>query len=530
MPSNCISYQNSGCFSKLINDYLDENESLKLLYNRFPTFKNFKHQIDEKQSNFYFKNRIVLVNQLQNQYKNVEISELTKENVALLKGENTFTVTTGHQLNLFTGPIYFIYKIVSTIKLCKQLKKHYPDYNFVPIYWMATEDHDFEEINHFKFQDKKISWNRNSNGPVGRLSTEGLSEVFTEFSNLLNKSEKADFLRNLFTKSYLEHQNLTDATRFLVNELFKEQGLVIIDGDDKILKQLFVPYVKKELLEQNSFSKINETSKVLQDYKIQVTPREINLFYIEDNLRERIVFEENKFKALNTKIEFSETEILEELEKHPEKFSPNVVLRPLYQEVVLPNLCYIGGGGELAYWLELQSNFKANNIAFPMLLLRNSALVVTEKQLKKVDKLELNWADLFQKQSELINVKTQEFSKFTIDFSNQKEFLKKQFLEMYKIAEQIDISFKKAVEAQEKKQLKGLENLEKRLLKAEKKQYSDKLERIVALQNELFPNQGLQERQLNFSEIVIEKSFTSFKNELLETFEPLNQKFTIISY
>lgn len=527
MPSDCISYQNSGYFSKLMIDYLDEKENLKSLYNRFPSIENFKFQIEEKQQNFPFENRGILTEQLQNQYQNFNISEATQQNIFALQNEKTFTITTGHQLNLFTGPIYFIYKIVSVIKLCKQLKEHYPNYNFVPIYWMATEDHDFEEINHFKFQGKKISWNRKSTGPVGRLSTNGLVEVFTEFSNLLNKSENADFLRNLFTKAYLEHQNLTDATRFLVNELFKDQGLIIIDGDDKKLKQLFVPYVKKELLEQNSFTEINETSAILQDYKIQVTPREINLFYIDDDLRERIVFEETKYKILNTRIEFSETEILQELENYPEKFSPNVVLRPLYQEVILPNLCYIGGGGELAYWLELQSNFKANNIPFPMLLLRNSGLAVIEKQLKKVDKLELSWADLFKKQSELINLKTKEFSNFTIDFSNQKEFLKNQFSAMYKIAEQTDISFKKAVSAQEKKQLKGLENLEKRLLKAEKKKYTEKLNRIISIQNELFPNQSLQERQLNFSEVVMEKNFTPFKNELLDSFEPLAQQFTI---
>jgi len=237
MVSDCITYQNSGYFSKLINDYLNENDTLRTLYNRFPTIENFGLQIEEKQRQFPLKNRIALKEQLQQQYQNFSISDSTQLNINLLEKENTFTVTTGHQLNLFTGPIYFIYKIVATIKLCKQLKAAYPDFNFVPVYWMATEDHDFEEINHFIYKGKKISWNKNSKGPVGRLTNEGLDKVFEEFSNMLPSSLAANDLQKLFTVAYLQHDNLAEATRFLVNELFKNYGLVIVDGDDKKLKE-----------------------------------------------------------------------------------------------------------------------------------------------------------------------------------------------------------------------------------------------------------------------------------------------------
>jgi bacillithiol synthase len=531
MPNDCITYQNSGYFTKLIVDYLDEKPELKPLYNRFPRIENFKYQIEEKGNNFNdndnFK-RKVLVSELEKQYTNFEISEATSNNIQLLNQSNTFTITTGHQLNLFTGPLYFLYKIVSTINLCKELKLAYPEFNFVPMYWMATEDHDFEEINYFNFRDKKIKWNRESFGPVGRLSTNGLEEVLSQFSDELGIGVNADYLKELFRKSYLEHSNLTDSTRFLANELFKNEGLVIIDGDSKELKKLFIPYVKEELLNQTSFKKVTETNSHLEHFKIQVNPREINLFYIEDDLRERIVFEDNKYKINSTKIEFSLEKIMAELENHPEKFSPNVILRPLYQEVILPNLCYIGGGGEIAYWLELKSNFEANNIAFPILLIRNSVLITTQKQAQKADKLELNWYDLFMNQSELINQKTKQLSSFVIDFSEQKEHLKKQFEQLMNIANQTDKSFIGAVKAQEIKQIKGLENLEKRLLKAEKRILNEQLERISRLQNELFPNQSLQERKANFSEFYIEYN-TQLIDELLQKLEPLKPEFTIIT-
>jgi bacillithiol biosynthesis cysteine-adding enzyme BshC len=524
MPTDCITYQKSGYFSKLIVDYLDQKPEIQSLYHRFPTLENFASQIEEKAKNYSLENRLTLVQALQNQNSNFPISEGTQANIELLKSEKTFSITTGHQLNLFTGPAYFLYKIASTINLCKQLKEKYSEYNFVPVYWMATEDHDFEEINHFNFKDKKIKWERESFGPVGRLSTEGLEEVFEEFSEIIGVGETATYLKNLFKKSYVEHSNLADATRYLANELFSEEGLVIIDGDDSNLKTLFAPYIKDELLHQNSFAEVSKTITQLKEYTVQVNPREINLFYIENNLRERILFENNTYKVNNTEIHFSEAEILELLQDSPEKFSPNVILRPLYQEVILPNLAYIGGGGEIAYWLELKRNFNAQHITFPILMLRNSFVVVTEKQMEKMEKLHLTWSELFLPKEELIHQKTKELSIFKIDFSEQKETLQKQFSELLKIAEQTDKSFMGAVKAQEAKQIKGLENLEKRLLKAEKRVHTDKLERIFDIQNQLFNNGSLQERKNNFSEFYSKK----FKINIVLLSNPLNMDFKIV--
>ncbi|MFN3968087.1 bacillithiol biosynthesis cysteine-adding enzyme BshC [Flavobacterium sp.] len=529
MPNDCISYQKSGYFTKLIVDYLEEKPELKALYNRFPTVDNFKLQIEEKEQNFNdnFK-RQILVTALEKQYQGFEISENTKVNISQLSNPKTFTITTGHQLNLFTGPLYFLYKIVSVINLCEDLKQAYPQHNFVPIYWMATEDHDFEEINYFHFKNVKIKWDRESFGPVGRLSTAGLEEVYEVFAKELGWGENAAYLKNLFDNSYLKHSNLADATRYLANELFKDKGLVILDGDDVALKQLFAPFVKEELLHQTSFQNVTKTNEALQDYSIQVNPRAINLFYIEDTIRERIVFEDNLYKVNNTNLSFSESEILTLLETNPEKFSPNVIVRPLYQEVILPNLCYIGGGGEIAYWLQLKANFEVNKVTFPILLARNSVLIATEKQVQKADKLQLTWADLFSNQQTLFDKKTQEFSQFNLDFTAQKEHLKKQFEALNQMASQTDKSFSNAVKAQEVKQLKGLENLEKRFLKAEKKIHAEKLDRILQLQNELFPNQSLQERRNNFSEFYLENS-NLLKDKLFNELKPLKAHFTVIT-
>ena len=527
MPNDCVSYLNSGYFIPLINDYLDQQEHLKSLYSYFPTIENFGKQILDKQKSFSSEKRTVLVAELEKQYSKIEASQTTLNHIKRLNNSNTFTVTTGHQLNLFTGPLYFLYKIISTINLCHELKQNYPDSNFVPIYWMATEDHDFEEINYFNFRGKKFKWEKESAGAVGALSTIGLETFFAVFEKELGQSNTALVLKDLFQKAYLNHNNLADATRYLANELFGKQGLVILDANCQTLKKEFIPYLKNEIINQISNKNVLETIAKIKQYDIQVNPREINLFYLDQNLRERIILENGIYKINNTKLEFSENEILLEIENHPEKFSPNVILRPLYQEVILPNLCYIGGGGEIAYWLELKSNFDANNVCFPILLIRNSVLLVTEKQVKKADKLHLTWQDLFKKQSDLIAYKTKELSQIPIDFSVQKEHLSNQFKALYQIASQTDKSFLGAVKAQEVKQIKGLENLEKRLLKAQKRKFSEELARITDLQNELFPHQALQERQLNFSEFYLEFG-TPLIEKLSNELKPLEQEFRVM--
>lgn len=531
MEVDCIPFRKTGYFSELICDYLNENKDLKPFYNRFPILGNFNAQLKEKSKNYTLGHRTILRDALLNQYGAFEPSELTLQHINALKEVNTFTIVTGHQLNLFTGPLYFLYKIISTINLCDALKQHYPEYNFVPIYWMASEDHDFEEINYFNFQGKKIQWNRPAAGAVGRMETEGIDQVFEVLSAKLGNSRNAQYLKHLFESAYLNHDNLAQATRFLANTIFGDLGLVVVDGDDIALKRLMVPFMKKDIFENIPFYKVQESiekiSQVSARYKIQVNPREINYFYLKEGLRERIVEMQGNYLVNETTIQFTKEELEQEIESHPERFSPNVIARPLYQEVILPNLCYIGGGGELAYWLELKEYFKALEVTFPMLLLRNSALVITEKEAEKIRKLDLTVTDLFLKQNSLINKKIRQISNIDIDFSSQKKLLDEQFAHLHELAEQTDKSFLGAVKAQEKKQKNGLDRLEKRLLKAQRRKLKDQVIRITDLQNTMFPNYSLQERQLNFSELYLEYG-EELVSKLQTCLNPLEQSFLVL--
>ncbi|MGB3607713.1 bacillithiol biosynthesis cysteine-adding enzyme BshC [Psychroserpens sp.] len=530
MPTDFIPFRDTHYFSNFICDYLDEKDTLKELYNRFPNLDNFEAQIEEKKGSFKQDSRSELVHVLKDQYANLNTSEITLTHIESLTSVDTFTVTTGHQLNLFTGPLYFLYKIISTIKLTKQLKQTYPNYNFVPVYWMASEDHDFNEINYFNFKGKKIRWNSEQTGAVGHFSTKGLEDVFDVFSSEMGLGKNAEQLKSWFRNAYIEHDNLADATRYLANELFGSYGLVILDSDHTDLKRLFIPQMKKELIEQTAFKNVTQTNGILEalGLKIQVNPRDINFFYIKDGLRERIVEHDDVYSVIETDIAWSQTELLAHLEEYPERFSPNVIMRPLYQEVILPNLCYIGGGGEMIYWLQLKSNFEAQGVTFPMLLLRNSALVKTEKQAEKLEKLHISDGDLFLDRNSFINKKVRKISNIDIDFSEQITHLESQFKHLHELAKQTDKSFLGAVKAQEVKQIKGLKHLEKRLLKAQKRKLADEISRCTDLQEQLFPNGNLQERTVNFSELYLEYGEQLILH-VMKALQPLKGDFTIIT-
>jgi len=317
----------------------------------------------------------------------------------------------------------------------------------------------------------------------------------------------------------------------LADQLFKDYGLVIIDADKTALKNLFTETIKDELLNKTCHKTVSESAQDLSTlgYKVQVNPREINLFYLTDRKRSRIVLEQGVYKVLDTPISFTKEAILKEVEIHPERFSPNVLMRPLYQETILPNLCYIGGGGELAYWFELKTYFESNKVPFPILLLRNSVLIFSEKQKVKIRKLGLKPVDMFLNQQQLINKAVESVSDLKIDFSQQKETLQNMFVALKELANKTDKSFIGAVNAQEHKQIKGLANLEKRLLKAQKRKYNELVKRVVIIQNQLFPNNSLQERRLNYSELYL-KYGTDLIPELIKNLDPLALEFSLIEF
>lgn len=472
--------------------------------------------------------RDLLVSVLKEQYKKLDPSPEVMQEIECLADPNTFTIVTAHQPSLFTGPLYYIYKIISTIHLARLLNEKYPDQHIVPVFITGGEDHDFEEMNHASIFGKEVLWENEESGSVAMMKSSSLQPALEQLKDILGSSPKAEEIGSLIENCYTRHDRYGMASVDLVNELFKSYGLVVIDMNNAALKKRFIPIMEKELFEQPSRELIEATTAELEKvgFSQQAYPREINLFYLRDQIRERIVQEGDAFKVLNTDYQFTEAELREELHQHPEHFSPNVVMRPLYQEYILPNLAYIGGGGEIAYWLERQTQFEHFGINFPMLIRRNSVLWIDKGNAKKMDKLGLKVSDLFIETETLIKSYVKENTENELSLKEEKKQLHAIFNGIVDKIKEVDQTLVKTVKAEAANQMNSLQGLESRLLKAEKQRHEIELNQIRGLKDKLFPGNGLQERKDNFLNFYLRYG-QEFFDYLMKELNPLEEGFIV---
>ncbi len=519
-----VPYADTAYFGKIVLDYLADAEPLRPFYHRRPEIENFRDQITEKSQSY--QNRAVLAEAVRDQYAG---AKLKSPGIDLLAEEHTYTITTGHQLCLFTGPLYFFYKIVSAINTTKLLADKYPDFRFVPVFWMASEDHDFEEANHFYLPSGKIAWETDQTGAVGRMKIENFAQIESMFREALGVGYRSGELIDLFRKSYQGDRTLAEATRHLVHTLFGHLGVVVIDGDDPQLKALAKDAFRTELTQGLSAKAMEATNEsLLQHYSLQVNARPINLFYLDDQLRERIVkAEDGHYEVVNNQLRFTEQEILNMLESNPEKFSPNVVLRGLYQEIILPNLAYIGGGGELAYWFQLKDVFKGFHVPFPILMLRNSALVVRAEARFQLEALQLEVSDLFQPVIDLENSLVKAASDQLLDLEKSRKKLQDLFQEIEARMGLVDPILKRPAQSGSARVERIVSNLEKKMLRAERQKQEVILSRLQKVREALFPREGLQERNMNFAPM-----YQAFGKEFIPLLcghlEPFDFRFSVL--
>jgi bacillithiol biosynthesis cysteine-adding enzyme BshC len=522
-----IPYNQTASFTRIVNDYLNSATTLKPFYSQAPTIEGIKTKIEERKS--FATNRSVLVEVLKGQYKGLAVSSLVEQNINNLLSANTFTVCTAHQPNLFTGPLYFIYKILHAIKLAEHLKQNLPQYNFVPVYYMGSEDADFAELNHTYVDGKKLEWKKEQGGAVGRMTVDKtLIQLIDELEGQLIVEEKGREIIDLLRRAYINGKTIQWATFELLNDLYGAYGLVVLIPDHSLLKKQAHKIFEDDLFNNTSSKIVQETSERLsKHYDAQAYPREINLFYLKDAIRERIEKKEDRFFVLNTEISFTEEELRKELETYPERFSPNVILRGIYQETILPNLAFIGGGGELAYWLQLKDLFANYNVPYPVLVLRNSFLVVEEKWKGKIQQLRLSVSDFFQSENRLMNQIVEMNAAHPVLLNGSVEKATTLFEQIKEQALQVDATLSRHVYAIQAKSLKALHGLEKKMLRAEKRKFSDHQVQIEKIKAALFPNNGLQERVENFSRFYA-KWGRSFIEELHKHSLSLEQEFTVL--
>jgi bacillithiol biosynthesis cysteine-adding enzyme BshC len=522
-----ISYRQTGSFTKIVTDYLDTIPSLQSFYNYPPTIEGIKKTIAARKN--FTTNRDLLVKELHKQYSTVQSSGKVKANIDALLSEETFTICTAHQPNIFTGHLYFIYKIVHTIKLADDLKRDIPGCHFVPVFYMGSEDADLEELGQVTINGKKYEWNTKQKGAVGRMKVDKeFIRLTEEIEGQLSVENYGREIISLVKEFFILDKTIEQATFEFVNKLFEDHGLLVLLPDNAALKNEFSDIIAKELTKQFSYKLLSETiAQFPAEYKVQVAGREINLFYLKDDTRERILKERSTFKVQNSEIEFSEPGILKELEMCPERFSPNVILRPVFQELILPNIAFIGGGGELAYWLELKKIFEAVEVSFPVLILRNSFLIVNHKLSKKISALQLNATDFFRPENILLEDLVKKGSEVSLNLEEEKENLVSLYQNIKVAASEVDSTLQQHVDALQAQAISRIEKLESKMLKAEKKKFEAQQHQIHKIKDTLFPSGILQERVDNFLPY-----YSLWGNEfikmLYENSKGLEQEFCIV--
>lgn len=523
-----FSYRDTGAFSKLVLDYLDDAGALHNFYQHYPSKEGFSKALREKQLQSV--DRAVLVEVLTDQYKALPADAVVNKNILSLTDAQTFTVCTAHQPNLFSGPLYFLYKIVHAIRLAEELKKEFPQQNFVPVFYMGSEDADLEELNHFTVEGKKYRWSTKQKGAVGRMVIDKeIKELIDELEGQLGVKPFGEEVCGLLRGCYQPEQTIQQATFQLVHRLFGKWGLVVLIADDSRLKRQMLPVFEDDIFKQTPSKLVERTSAELNKYySVQATPREINLFYLKEDIRQRIIFYKNKFVVHETDLVFSEEELRVELRNHPERFSPNVILRGLYQETILPNIAFIGGGGELAYWLQLKDLFQNYQVQFPVLVLRNSFMLLDQKQQAGIAELQLKTRDLFNSALHILD-KIIEKNGAVPQLNGEVQQLELIYESLVQLASAADASLEKHVVALQVKSRRQIENLQKKILRAERRKLEATRRKIERLKNALFPGNGLQERVENFTSYYATMG-PAFLDELYQHSLGWQQQFTVLKH
>ena len=466
-------------------------------------------------ANFSAEARLRLSANLKAQYKrlisNTEEHNEVLANINALEKPDTYTVCTGQQLHLFLGPVFVLYKIMALIRMTEDLNLKYPDKHFVPVYWLASEDHDIDEIRNTVIFGKTFRWETTQTGACGRFHVKEVAGIIDQIRSQLTLSEDNKALLNTFETIYSTSETLADATVRLVNHLFGQYGLICLDADKSELKSAFKPVIKKDILENANIKPFNDLSKQMEQggFSTQLSGRDINFFYLHEAKRNRIIQDNGVYKVQNTEICFTGSEISEDIDKHPERYSPNAMLRPLYQECILPNAAYIGGNAEVNYWLQIINVFKVNNINPPNLCLRPSVWIIPHKTgawLNKtgIDPLKMLISANSDNLLGFLNPGSEGIKDRIADFT----LLKKEIQDTAAQSHSKDLH---ALAEAGKQYEKLLKTLDKHLIQTEKEKMQDKYQKLEETYRIYFNIKEMQERKLNTLELLIKHENVAFR-------------------
>ncbi len=516
-----LSYADTKRFSPLVLQYIKDPAAFADFISHAPDYAGIEAAIKARRA--FSTDRKGLYEELLRQYGNEEIPTAVQQNLKALRSENTFTICTAHQPAIFTGALYFVYKIIHAAKLAADLKTHFPDCDFVPVFYIGSEDNDLEELGHFQLGKDAFQWDGGGQtGAVGRMKTDGLKTLLnTVLKRIGPPGNNAEMLAEMLQNAYRPSRTVAEATRILVTQLLGDFGLVVIDGDSSFFKGEMKAVFEDDLFRHTPFELVKaQTEKLSACYSVQAFPRPINLFYLADGIRQRIEKVDKHWEVMGTDIRWNEVQLRTLLEENPENFSPNVVLRGLYQETILPNISFIGGGAEVAYWMQFKTLFEHYEVPFPVIVLRQSVQWIDAPAAALLEKTELDEKALFEDAEILLREYTKTHATEGLSLDSARREIAAQLAPVLSHAAVLDKSLQAYGEAQQLRAQKLIDHIEQKIFRAEKKKHGVWHERVLRLQEKLLLHKGLQERKVTFLDFypILGKAFAETLFDHTRTF------------
>ena len=500
----------------LFLDYLYEFENVKDFYqtnfhNKDEYLTKFKN-ISDQQKDF----KIDLPNILTEQYKGLNPSTKTQNNISLLSDKKTLTIVTGQQLGILGGPLYTFYKIITAIKLSNFLSDRYDDFHFVPVFWLEGDDHDIEEVRSISLVNdaneiKKISYNLGiegiaedeNNGSVGnQIFKDTINTFLEELTGNLRNTEFTQPLLGRLKTFYSTGKSFKQSFKELMFWLFDKYGLILFDPQDIKIKNLLKPIFKKEITDfrQHAEKIVNISAKLEETFHAQVKVQAVNLFYSNEDGRYLIEPVENDFRLKRKRKKFTYDELSETIEKEPENFSPNVLLRPICQDYILSTAFYVGGPSEIAYFAQVMPLYEFFNVEAPFIYPRSSVTIIEKNITSLLEKYVLNIQDVFRNPDELKQKVINSISETTLDdiFTETSNTIETAFDHLKEKLFDFDKTLSDASSKYKQKVSQYLNEFKLKSIEAQKRKHETTLRQIDKIINITYPNSTLQEREINF--------------------------------
>jgi bacillithiol biosynthesis cysteine-adding enzyme BshC len=527
---------NTSLYNQLYYDFLD---GYRKVQNFLPDFRNVNWREFTKsiynQNSIYANAKEVIIKD------NLDItSDKGLKNLKLLKNDNTVFIITGQQLGLLASPLYTIYKIITSIKLAEQLNSQNLGYNYIPLFWLESEDHDFDEIDHFgiwnkKFEPQNLTYQGESRGKTSIKHYTFESQIEELIEQLKHELISTEFTEDLFeklNKTFKSGKSWLYATREILKDIFVETGILFFKPGNLEIKEISMPFFKK-VIENSSDLNINfrdvSNELIKKGYANQVTVVEGKTFlFMENNnlQREHIYFDNNGYSIKDSRKKFGKNELFEIINNYPEKISTSVISRPLLQSWLLPTVAYVAGPGEIAYWAQIGGMFDQMSLRLPVVYPRISAAIVEPKIQRFINKYELDIENLPRKQKEFVNQVLIKYEDNTFMdsmgvISDEMEKIKQKMMS-------VDPTLKSIFNKTSEKILGQIDFLEHKTLKAKELKEQLMVSQLQQIHAAFFPDEYPQERFLTFvyylnkfgpeiiSTIYEKSQLENFKHQIIE--------------